>query len=205
MDELTDVRYEVDDGLAWITIDRPDRLNAFRARTVDELIRCFKRAWASSEVGVVCLTGAGERALLYGRRPEAASRERRLRPVRVGPFRDRVPPPADSRGTKAGDRGGQRLCDRRRARPARAVRPHDRCRHCRLRPDRPSRRLVRRRLRHRLSRPRHPRETRARDLVALPPLQRRDRRTLGTGKPRRPRCPVCAPRSAAGRTRSEAA
>ena len=66
MDELTDVRYEVEDGLAWIAIDRPDRMNAFRARTVDELIRCFKRAWASSEVGVVCLTGAGERAFCTG-------------------------------------------------------------------------------------------------------------------------------------------
>ena len=36
--ELTDTRYEVQDGLAWITIDRPDRMNSFRARTVDELI-----------------------------------------------------------------------------------------------------------------------------------------------------------------------
>jgi 2-ketocyclohexanecarboxyl-CoA hydrolase len=66
MDELTDVRYEVEDGLAWIVIDRPDRMNAFRARTVDELIRCFKRAWGSPEVGVVCLTGAGERAFCTG-------------------------------------------------------------------------------------------------------------------------------------------
>src|SRR3954449_3956057 len=61
-----DVRYEVDEGLAWITIDRPDRLNAFRARTVDELIDCFKRAWASPDVGVVCLTGAGDRAFSTG-------------------------------------------------------------------------------------------------------------------------------------------
>jgi naphthoate synthase len=66
MDDLTDVRYEVEDGLAWITIDRPDRMNAFRARTVDELIGCLKRAWASPEVGVVCLTGAGERAFCTG-------------------------------------------------------------------------------------------------------------------------------------------
>ena len=66
MDELTDVLYEVEDGLATITINRPDRLNAFRARTVDELIHCFKRAWASGEVGVVCLTGAGERAFSTG-------------------------------------------------------------------------------------------------------------------------------------------
>jgi 2-ketocyclohexanecarboxyl-CoA hydrolase len=66
MEQLTDVRYGVEDGLAWITIDRPDRMNAFRARTVEELIRCLKRAWASPEVGVVCLTGAGERAFCTG-------------------------------------------------------------------------------------------------------------------------------------------
>src|ERR671930_290859 len=66
MDELTDVHYEVEDGLATITIDRPDRMNAFRARTVDELIACFKRAWASPDVGVICVTGAGERAFSTG-------------------------------------------------------------------------------------------------------------------------------------------
>src|SRR5919198_4301068 len=66
MDQLTDVLYEVEDGLAWITIDRPERMNAFRARTVDELIRCFKRAWARAEVGVICLTGAGEQAFCAG-------------------------------------------------------------------------------------------------------------------------------------------
>jgi 2-ketocyclohexanecarboxyl-CoA hydrolase len=64
--ELSDVRYEVEEGLAWVTIDRAERMNAFRARTVDELIRCFKRAWASPEVGVVCLTGAGDRAFCTG-------------------------------------------------------------------------------------------------------------------------------------------
>ncbi len=66
MDELTDVLYEVEDGLATITINRPERMNAFRARTVDELIHCMKRAWASGEVGVVCLTGAGDRAFCTG-------------------------------------------------------------------------------------------------------------------------------------------
>src|SRR5881275_2155010 len=64
--DLTDVSYEVEDGLAWITIDRSERMNAFRALTVDELIHCLKRAWASPEVGVVCLTGAGERAFCTG-------------------------------------------------------------------------------------------------------------------------------------------
>jgi 2-ketocyclohexanecarboxyl-CoA hydrolase len=64
--ELTDTRYEVENGLAWITIDRPDRMNAFRARTVDELIRSFTRAWADRSVGVICLTGAGDRAFCAG-------------------------------------------------------------------------------------------------------------------------------------------
>jgi dihydroxynaphthoic acid synthetase len=63
---LEDVHYQVDNGLAWITIDRAQRLNAFRARTVDELIACFKCAWADDAVGVVCLTGAGERAFCVG-------------------------------------------------------------------------------------------------------------------------------------------
>jgi 2-ketocyclohexanecarboxyl-CoA hydrolase len=66
MEELTDVVYEVEDGLAWITIDRPERMNSFRARTVEELIGCFKRAWASEEVGAICLTGSGERAFCAG-------------------------------------------------------------------------------------------------------------------------------------------
>jgi naphthoate synthase len=66
MQDLTDVRYEVERGLAWITIDRPERMNAFRARTVDELIHCLKRAWASPDVGVVAITGAGDRAFCTG-------------------------------------------------------------------------------------------------------------------------------------------
>src|SRR3954447_10982744 len=66
MNDLTDVRYEVHNGLARITIDRTERLNAFRAKTVDDLIACFKRAWASADVGVVCLTGAGDRAFSTG-------------------------------------------------------------------------------------------------------------------------------------------
>ncbi len=63
---LGDVSYAVEDGLAWITISRPDRYNAFRALTIDELIRCFKRAWADPDVGVICLTGAGEKAFCTG-------------------------------------------------------------------------------------------------------------------------------------------
>ncbi len=66
MAELTDVSYAVQDGLCWITIERPERYNSFTAHTVDELIACFKRAWADAEVGVVALTGAGEKAFCTG-------------------------------------------------------------------------------------------------------------------------------------------
>ena len=63
---MEDVLYEVDRGLAWITINRPERYNAFRGRTIDELIRTFKMAWVDRTVGVVALTGAGERAFCAG-------------------------------------------------------------------------------------------------------------------------------------------
>lgn len=66
LEELTDVRYEVDRGLAWITIDRPDRYNAFRARTIDELICCMRAAWADAQVGVACLSGTGDKAFCAG-------------------------------------------------------------------------------------------------------------------------------------------
>ena len=64
--ELTDVMYDATDGIATITIDRPEVYNAFRAHTVDELIRCFKSAWADRAVGVVILTGAGDKAFCTG-------------------------------------------------------------------------------------------------------------------------------------------
>ena len=65
-DDFTDVRYEVDDGVARITIDRPERMNAFRGRTVDELIAAFRAAWADGSVAAVVLTGSGDRAFCVG-------------------------------------------------------------------------------------------------------------------------------------------
>jgi dihydroxynaphthoic acid synthetase len=64
--EFTDIRYDVQDGVAVITIDRPDRYNAFRGRTVDELIGAFKTAWADHDVAALVLTGAGEKAFCAG-------------------------------------------------------------------------------------------------------------------------------------------
>jgi 2-ketocyclohexanecarboxyl-CoA hydrolase len=66
MAEFGDITYEVENGLAWITINRPERYNSFRAQTVDELILAFKLAWGSDEVGAIALTGAGDKAFCTG-------------------------------------------------------------------------------------------------------------------------------------------
>jgi naphthoate synthase len=60
-DDLTDVTYHraVDHGTVRIAFDRPEVRNAFRPRTVDELLRCLEHARASSDVGCVLLTGNG--------------------------------------------------------------------------------------------------------------------------------------------------
>lgn len=53
------IRYELADRVATITLDRPDKLNAFTRRMRDELIDAFRRADADDEVRVVIVTGAG--------------------------------------------------------------------------------------------------------------------------------------------------
>jgi len=60
-DDLTDVTYHraVDHGTVRIAFDRPEVRNAFRPRTVDELLGCLEHARASSDVGCVLLTGNG--------------------------------------------------------------------------------------------------------------------------------------------------
>ncbi|KAH9773216.1 hypothetical protein KPL71_013271 [Citrus sinensis] len=66
--EFTDIIYEkaVGEGIAKITINRPDRRNAFRPHTVKELIRAFNDARDDSSVGVIILTGKGTEAFCSG-------------------------------------------------------------------------------------------------------------------------------------------
>ena len=61
-----DILYTKDDGVAVITINRPEKLNAFRGQTCDELIRAFQDAWVDRTIGAVILTGAGDRAFCTG-------------------------------------------------------------------------------------------------------------------------------------------
>ena len=66
MADYEDVLYDVDGPVAIVTINRPSRLNAFRARTIEELIQAFKRAWADDDAHAIVLTGAGDRAFCVG-------------------------------------------------------------------------------------------------------------------------------------------
>lgn len=60
------IRFEVEDGLATITLARPDRMNAINATMTLELIRAFDMADADDRVRVVIVTGEGERAFCAG-------------------------------------------------------------------------------------------------------------------------------------------
>lgn len=61
-----DIIYEVGEGIARITINRPERRNAFRPQTLFELSRAFERARDDLSVGVIILTGAGPDAFCSG-------------------------------------------------------------------------------------------------------------------------------------------
>ena len=61
-----DIRYEKSEGIAKITINRPERRNAFRPLTVDEMRKALQDARDDSSIGVVILTGEGELAFCSG-------------------------------------------------------------------------------------------------------------------------------------------
>ena len=62
----TDILYEKQNGIAWITINRPEVRNAFRTTTVAELTDAFLDARWDPAVRVVVLTGAGDKAFCAG-------------------------------------------------------------------------------------------------------------------------------------------
>jgi 2-ketocyclohexanecarboxyl-CoA hydrolase len=64
--DYEDILYEIRGAAAWITINRPERMNAFRGRTCDELIHAFGRAGYDREIGVIVLAGAGDKAFCTG-------------------------------------------------------------------------------------------------------------------------------------------
>lgn len=66
MSNYTDILYEAKAGVARITINRPEKYNAFRGKTCDELIDALHRAGWDRSIGVIVLTGAGDKAFCTG-------------------------------------------------------------------------------------------------------------------------------------------
>ena len=66
MSDYKDILYEVRDAVARITINRPEKYNAFTADTCEELIDALKRAGWDKSVAVIVLAGAGDRAFCTG-------------------------------------------------------------------------------------------------------------------------------------------
>ncbi len=65
--DFEDIRYErTEDGIARITINRPEVRNAFRPQTVAELKQAFDMARDDAEIGVIVLTGQGDEAFCSG-------------------------------------------------------------------------------------------------------------------------------------------
>jgi len=64
--EYEDIRYETIPGIAKITIDRPEVRNAFRPTTLFELSTAFELARDDQEIGVIILTGEGDKAFCSG-------------------------------------------------------------------------------------------------------------------------------------------
>jgi len=64
--EFEDIRYETAEGIAKITIDRPEVRNAFRPQTIVEISRALERAREDTTIGVIVLTGEGPLAFCSG-------------------------------------------------------------------------------------------------------------------------------------------
>ena len=64
--EYADIRYETAEGIAKITINRPEVRNAFRPATLFELSHAFSAARDDPAIGVIILTGAGTQAFCSG-------------------------------------------------------------------------------------------------------------------------------------------
>ena len=64
--EFNEILYDKKDGVARITINRPKKYNACTQTTIYELTQAFTDAWVDPSVGVVVLTGAGDKAFCTG-------------------------------------------------------------------------------------------------------------------------------------------
>src|ERR1043165_3490571 len=62
----TDILFEVKDQVAWITINRPRVMNAFREHSLDEMIDAVKATRMDPSIACIVFTGAGDKAFSAG-------------------------------------------------------------------------------------------------------------------------------------------
>ena len=172
------------------------------AHTVDELIAAFNQAWADPAVAAVILTGAGDKAFCTGGDTKQRAETGDYGPSATGIFqidnlhrviRD-IPKPVIAAVNGYAIGGGHVLhvlCDLTIA-----------AEHGAVRPGRAAGRVVRRRVRVDVPGPGGGGEAGPGDLVPLPPLRRRHRRTVGPRQRRRPAPTGCSTRRRPGRPRS---
>lgn len=66
IESFQDIAYETGDGIAWVTIQRPDKGNAFRIQTVREMIVALEDARRRPEIRNVVISGQGDRFFCLG-------------------------------------------------------------------------------------------------------------------------------------------
>ncbi len=65
--QFSDIIHKKDDGIAWLTINRPEVYNAIRGRTTDEMAVALKDAGGDDSIRVVVISGSGPNAFCSGR------------------------------------------------------------------------------------------------------------------------------------------
>lgn len=65
-ENFKDIRYEIKNNIATITIDRPDKMNSVTAETIREIETALDMAGKDPQVGVIVFTGSGEKAFCAG-------------------------------------------------------------------------------------------------------------------------------------------
>ena len=176
--EFTEIIYEKREGIATITINRPEKYNACTPVTIYELTQALTDAWVDTDVGVVVLTGAGDKAFCTG--GDQSIRDKggyggtvAALPLEVGWQQvslliRTIPKPVIARVNG--------LCHRRGQRFPGGVRPLHCLRDGPVRPGRPPGGKFRSRLRHGGPRPGRGDEEGQGDLVSVPALHGQSRR-----------------------------
>src|ERR1700694_5606671 len=84
---FSDILYEVKNQVAWVTINRPRGMNAFREQTLDELIDALKSTRDDPSIACAVVTGAGDKAFSAGGDFYAM---KRLNWINAGMWNDRM-------------------------------------------------------------------------------------------------------------------